>query len=176
MQFSRAGRTRGNLPIKIEKKGFFSTFGPHRLPPSARVRHKRPPFSTNSFTHVVILGPKTPMGPKGEHNRRDVLLSLLYCLRQTPGTPHTPLGPARGFLFGRFFIACTGGLSHRPKLGGTTLQTERLGSSSSLSPQAAWGATEHPQYPMNATSLCWNFVTGRRLILVEGRKQTKLQL
>ena len=116
------------------------------------------------------------MGPKGKRNRRGVLLSLLHCLRQTPGTPRTPLGPARGFFFGQSFIACAGGLFHRPKRGETTLQTARLGSSSSLSPPAAGGATERPQNLVSAASLCWNFMTGRPLILVEGRKQTKRNL
>ena len=31
-------------------------------PPPARVRHERPPFSTNSVTHVVILDSQTQMG------------------------------------------------------------------------------------------------------------------
>ena len=118
------------------------------------------------------------MGPKGKRNRWGVLLSLLHCLRQTPNTPHTHSpGPARGFFVAEFFIACAGGLFHQPKQGESTLQTARLGSSSSLTPQAAWGATKHPRCPMSATVLCWNFVTGRRLILVEGQleacEQTK---
>ena len=66
-----------------------------------------------------------------------------------------------------------GGLFHRLKQGEVTLQPVRLGSSSTLSPQAAHAPTKHPRYPVSATVLCWNFVTGRALILVEGRKQTK---
>ena len=38
-------------------------------------------LSTNSFTHVGILDPKTPMGPKGKHNRRNVLPTPRHCLR-----------------------------------------------------------------------------------------------
>ena len=123
---------------------FFGRLGPHRPPPTAHVRHERPPFSTNSFTHVVILDSQTLMGPKGKRNRRGVLLSLLHCLRQTPDTPRTPLGPARGFFVAEIFIACAGGLFHLLKRGGTTLQAARLGSISSSSPPALWGATKHP--------------------------------
>ena len=177
MRFSRAGRTRGNLLIQNKKIGiFFGRLGPHRTPPPARVRHERPPFSTNSFTHVVILDSQTQMGPKGKRNRRGVLLSLLHCLPQTPDTPRTPPGPARGVFLAEIFISCAGGLFHRPKLGESTLKPARLGSSSTLSPQAAHAPTEHPRYPVGATVLCWNFVTGRALILVEGRKQTKRNL
>ena len=158
------------------EKNFFGRLGPHRTPPPARVRHERPPFSTNSFTDVVILDSQTLMGPKGKRNRRGVLLSLLHCLPQPPDTPRTPPGPARGFFLAEIFISCAGGLFHRPKLGESTLKPARLGSSNSLSPQAASGATKHPQYPMSATVLCWKFVTGRALILAEGRKQTKRNL
>ena len=91
MRFSWAGRSWGNLPNNIESFSiFFGRLGPHRPPPPARVRHERPPFSTNSFTHVVILDSQTQMGPKGKRNRRGVLLSLLHCLPQTPDTPRTP--------------------------------------------------------------------------------------
>ena len=79
-------------------------------------------------------------------------------------------------LLDKIFISCAGSLFHRPKQGESTLKPARLGSSSSLSPLAASGATKHPRYPMSATILCWNFVTGRALILVEGRKQTKRNL
>ena len=147
--------------------------GPHRPPPPARVRHERPPFSTNSFTDVVILDSQALMGPKGKRNRRGVLLSLLHCLPQPPDTPRTPPGPARGFFLAEIFISCAGGLFHRPKLGESTLKPARLGSSSTLSPPAARAPTEHPWYPVSATVMRWNSVTGRALILVERRKQTK---
>ena len=94
-----------------------------------------------------------------------------------PVTPPPPLPPGPWIFFAIFF-AYTGGLFHRPKRGEVTLQSARLCSSSRLTPQAAWGAsaTEHPRYRMSVTSLCWNFVTGRRLILVEGQKRTKMRL
>ena len=132
-------------------ENFFGRLGPHRPPPTAHVRHERPPFSTNSFTHVVILDSQTLMGPKGKRNRRGVLLSLLHCLPQPPDTPRIPPGPARGFFLAEIFISCAGGLFHRPKLGESTLKAAQLGSCSSLSPQAACAPTEHPQYLVSAT-------------------------
>ena len=146
MRFSRAGRTRGNLPI--QNKNFFGFFfwdvwvhiERHRLCASGM---SDPQFSTNSFTRVAILDPRAPMGPKGKRNRRGVLLSLLQCLRQTPWVPLHPLGLAHGF-FRPNFIACAGALFHLLKRGEATLQAARLGSISSSSPPALWGATKHP--------------------------------
>ena len=111
MRFSRAGRTRGDLPKKSSKtfKKFFWDvwvhIERHRLCTSGM---SDPPFSTNSFTRVAILDPRTPMGPKGKRNRRGVLLSLLQCLRQTPGSPCTPLGLAHGFFRPKFLLHARG--------------------------------------------------------------------
>ena len=145
MRFSRAGRTQGDLPKKSSKtfkKIFWDVWvhiERHRLCASGM---SDPPFSTNSFTRVAILDPRTPMGPKGKRNRRGVLLSLLQCLRQTPGSPCTPWAWPMDFL-GRNFYCMRGGLFHLLKRGGTTLQAARLGSIGSYSPPVLWGATKH---------------------------------
>ena len=58
------------------------------------------------------------MWPKGKRDRRGVLLSLLQCLRQTPGSPCTPWAWPMDFL-GRIFIACAGALFNLLKRGGS---------------------------------------------------------
>ena len=57
------------------------------------------------------------MGPKGKRNRRGVLLSLLQCLRQTPGSPCTPSAWPMDFL-GRIFYCMRGGFIPSVETGG----------------------------------------------------------
>merc|ERR1711903_276988 len=70
---------------------FFWTFGSTSTETDrANVRHKRPPFSTKLFTHVIKLDPAALMGPKGKRNRQGALPVLLHGPRRAPGTPGYP--------------------------------------------------------------------------------------